>query len=82
MCGIFGFWLNKKLSDEDIKLGRDNTILLSHRGPDNQGEWYNVDKGIYIGFRRLSIIDLTNASNQPMSRENTTLAFNGEIYNY
>ncbi len=82
MCGIFGFWLNRKLNKDDLILGKKNTKLLSHRGPDNQGEWYDIDKGIYLGFRRLSVIDLSQASNQPMHNDNTTLAFNGEIYNF
>jgi asparagine synthase (glutamine-hydrolysing) len=82
MCGIFGFWLNRKLNPSDIELGNKLTRLLAHRGPDNQKNWYDVDNGVYFGFRRLSIIDLTDNSNQPIVRGNTTLVFNGEIYNF
>ncbi|MDC0625581.1 asparagine synthetase B, partial [Alphaproteobacteria bacterium] len=82
MCGIFGFWLNRKLNPSDIELGNKLTRLLAHRGPDNQKNWHDVNNGVYFGFRRLSIIDLTDNSNQPIVRGNTTLVFNGEIYNF
>lgn len=82
MCGIFGFWLNRKLNPSDIEIGNNLTKLLAHRGPDNQKNWYDVNNGLYFGFRRLSIIDLTDNSNQPIVRGNTTLVFNGEIYNF
>lgn len=82
MCGIFGFWLNRKLNPDDIKKGDKLTELLAHRGPDNQQNWYDLEKGIYFGFRRLSIIDLSENSNQPLIRGETSLVFNGEIYNF
>ena len=82
MCGIFGFWLNRKLTFGDISYGDNLTKNLEHRGPDNQKNWYDVNNGLYFGFRRLSIIDLSENSNQPMIRSNTSLIFNGEIYNF
>lgn len=82
MCGIFGFWLNRKLDDDDIRKGDLITKTLEHRGPDSQKNWYDKDKGIYFGFRRLAIIDLSENSNQPIVRGNTSLIFNGEIYNF
>src|SRR5262249_49231947 len=57
-----------------------------HRGPDSAGVWcgavYGVDIG--LGFRRLKILDLSDAANQPMVSENGrfVLVYNGEIYNY
>jgi asparagine synthase (glutamine-hydrolysing) len=55
---------------------------LAHRGPDAQGLWQ--DKGVVLAHRRLSIIDLDAASNQPFhsSDGRFTLVYNGEIYNY
>jgi asparagine synthase (glutamine-hydrolysing) len=55
---------------------------IAHRGPDSSGTFQ--DDYINLGFRRLSIIDLSDAGNQPMFNEDGTVAvvFNGEIYNY
>jgi len=57
---------------------------LSPRGPDNEGYWQNRENGVRLGHRRLSIIDLSDSGNQPMSNEdkNIWLVCNGEIYNY
>ena len=82
MCGIFAIFHNKPLTNKDIILGREGSSLLSHRGPDSQGEWINRKSGVFIGHRRLSIIDLSNKANQPMIRKNLVLAYNGEIYNF
>jgi len=58
------------------------TDVIRHRGPD--GEGFFVDKSMAIGFRRLSILDLSEAADQPMWSQdgNFVIAFNGEIYNY
>ncbi len=55
---------------------------IAHRGPDDQGIF--VDPSVVLGFRRLSVLDLTPAGHQPMSSPDGTwtLVFNGEIYNY
>jgi len=55
---------------------------LTHRGPDDQNIY--TDKNISLGHRRLSIIDLSKAGQQPMCNEEGTIlvTFNGEIYNY
>ena len=59
------------------------TDSLAHRGPDAEGHWINNDNTIALGNRRLSIIDLSNAGNQPMRYINRyTIIHNGEIYNY
>ncbi len=76
MCGIFGFnW-------EDEELAKNIGSLLYHRGPDGEGCF--VKKGISIGHRRLSIIDLSERGKQPMSNEQKTLwiTYNGEIFNF
>jgi asparagine synthase (glutamine-hydrolysing) len=58
------------------------TEIISHRGPDDSGSYYSGPVG--LGFRRLSILDLTPAGHQPMSTPDggCTIVFNGEIYNY
>ena len=55
---------------------------LHHRGPDHSSYWVDTDKGVFLGHTRLSIIDLSELSNQPMVRNGAVLAYNGEIYNY
>lgn len=57
---------------------------LLHRGPDDEGSFVDEAAGIALGFRRLSIIDLTPEGHQPMSSKDGryTLIFNGEIYNF
>lgn len=82
MCGIFGFFLNRPLNEDDLTRGREGARALAHRGPDGEGEWYDRQAGAYLGHRRLSIIDLSERSAQPMRREQHVLAYNGAIYNY
>jgi len=58
------------------------TSIIAHRGPDDAGFYYSGAVG--LGFRRLSILDLTPAGHQPMSIADgqVTIIFNGEIYNF
>jgi len=81
MCGICGV-LNLR-SDDAIPqdLVRDMTGVIRHRGPDDEGFFFG--KGIGLGHRRLSIIDLSGG-HQPIENETSTarIIFNGEIYNY
>jgi len=57
---------------------------LAHRGPDATGAWTGPDDSerVWLGHRRLSIIDLSDAANQPFVKDGLVLVFNGEIYNY
>ncbi len=82
MCGIFSIFLNRPLTERDIELGRAGTQALSHRGPDGQGEWMDRQAGVFLGHRRLAIIDPSPASDQPMVQERLVISLNGEIYNY
>ena len=82
MCGIFGFWLKRKLEPADIALGRRGTSMLAHRGPDGSGEWVDAEIGLYMGHRRLAIIDCSEANAQPFVAHNGALIYNGELYNF
>ena len=78
MCGFAGF-TGYLENGKDVLTDMMNKII--HRGPDSAGQY--IDNKAYMGFRRLSIIDLDNGS-QPMFNENKkiVITFNGEIYNY
>ncbi len=80
MCGISGI-INKSdrcVSPSEIKAITDPVI---HRGPDNEG--YYFGRNFAFGHRRLSIIDLSDSANQPMTWQGKySITFNGEIYNY
>jgi asparagine synthase (glutamine-hydrolysing) len=82
MCGIYGEVSNKVASQlENLEAGLNT---LSHRGPDAAGSWLSPDGRVWLGHRRLSIIDLSNASVQPMHSFDSrfSISFNGEIYNF
>ena len=81
MCGIAGFVASSALS------GKRETLLsmlacLKHRGPDGEGVW-NEDN-VWLGHRRLAIVDITPTGAQPMlSRSGRyVITYNGEIYNF
>lgn len=81
MCGFVGYLpgSNKQNDSEIIEQMMDT---IHHRGPDSGG--YHVADHAVLGFRRLTIIDLSDAGNQPLFDETGryTLTFNGEIYNH
>jgi asparagine synthase (glutamine-hydrolysing) len=80
MCGIVGvLGLN---GAADPRVVRRMSLALRHRGPDADGVY--VEGAVGLGFRRLSILDLTPTGDQPMLSADGRLAlvFNGEIYNY
>ena len=83
MCGITGMLVAGGLDDEDRREVAALTDLMVRRGPDDAGLW---DDGAVcaLGFRRLSIIDLSDAGHQPMVSADGrhVLVFNGEVYNY
>ncbi len=92
MCGIAGFLHHKS----DLTTSSDTTEAnqltkkhliemgnaIAHRGPDAHGEY--LDDFVGLSHRRLSILDLSVAGNQPMfsTDENVVIVFNGEIYNF
>jgi asparagine synthase (glutamine-hydrolysing) len=80
MCGIAGFLsFEQQLNQEHL---RTMTQRISHRGPDAEGYFFDGICG--LGHRRLSILDLSENANQPMTSHNGryVMVFNGEIYNY
>lgn len=83
MCGIAGIWNidGKGLSLEDFSYFLDS---LSHRGPDGRGIFKDPNEVLYLGHRRLSILDLSDRGAQPMSYGDKRywITFNGEIYNF
>ncbi len=85
MCGLTGFLSPQPgglAGLEALATRMANTI--AHRGPDDTGAWADAQAGVALGFRRLSIIDLSPAGHQPMTSSGGrfVIAFNGEIYNH
>ncbi len=79
MCGFVGF--TNHINDASIVVEK-MMDRIAHRGPDQAGKY--VDEKVAMGFRRLSIIDLSELGSQPMFNEDGSVAitFNGEIYNF
>lgn len=80
MCGIAGFIDSGSSKEAGLELLEKMLASIAHRGPDARGKW-NGDN-VFLGQNRLSIIDLSEASNQPFFYEDLVMTFNGEIYNY
>ncbi|MBL7843322.1 MAG: asparagine synthase (glutamine-hydrolyzing) [Cyclobacteriaceae bacterium] len=82
MCGIFGFISKSRINDELVLQCKKGLSLLQHRGPDAENYYYS--DYIFLGHRRLSIIDLSEAANQPFFSGcgKAAIVFNGEVYNY
>lgn len=81
MCGIAGI-LGRPRQIADRELGLKMARAIRHRGPDRLDAW--AEDGILLAHARLSILDLTDAGNQPMCSPSGrhTIVFNGEIYNH
>ncbi|PKL46604.1 MAG: asparagine synthase (glutamine-hydrolyzing) [Candidatus Riflebacteria bacterium HGW-Riflebacteria-2] len=82
MCGIYGQTGKAPFADTRALCSARDTML--HRGPDAAGEWLSSDRQVFLAHRRLSILDLSELANQPMSDASGqfVIVFNGEIYNY
>jgi asparagine synthase (glutamine-hydrolysing) len=80
MCGIAGCYQQA----DGQKLTDVMTDRIAHRGPDSAGTWSHQDDrvSVQLGFRRLSIIDLSTAADQPLRKDGLTIVYNGELYNY
>ena len=81
MCGLVGFRSVKYYYEFSKDLDR-SVSCLSHRGPDDSGFFYDDEMGIGLAHRRLSIIDLSSAGRQPMTSNDVSIIYNGEIYNF
>ena len=82
MCGITGI-VNRRAKVDIGQLSK-MTDKIAHRGPDADGVFVNNYKTCGLGHRRLSILDLSDAANQPMHSKcgNYSLVYNGELYNF
>jgi asparagine synthase (glutamine-hydrolysing) len=80
VCGIAGCYQQP----DGRKLADVMTDRIAHRGPDAGGVWSHEDErvSIHLGHRRLSIIDLSSAADQPLRKDTLSLVYNGELYNY
>ena len=80
MCGVTGAWTRHA----ELSRVQASMTAISHRGPDDAGEYQDPATGVMLGHRRLSIIDLSPAGHQPMLSDdgNVVISYNGEIYNY
>lgn len=80
MCGIAGFISQRLNSSHLDRL----TCAVTHRGPDAHGYFHDADSGVHLGHRRLSIIDLSEAGNQPFYSADGryVMVYNGELYNF
>lgn len=84
MCGITGFLSGAAFHDDGIATINRMSAAIRHRGPDDTGWWHDGGRNVFLGHRRLSILDLSPAGHQPMqsSGGRFVIVFNGEIYNH
>lgn len=82
MCGVAGVYDPAGRADEPTAVAMREA--LAHRGPDDKGLYCPSSRQVALGFRRLSIMDLSPNGRQPMQNErgDVWVACNGEIYNY
>lgn len=82
MCGIIGIGSTKPVENRNWLASCRDT--MTHRGPNDFGEWWSEDGRVGLGHRRLSILDLSPTGQQPMRNQTLGLSitFNGEIYNH
>lgn len=82
MCGIFGYWDRERRALAPEALAAMARSLV-HRGPDDEGVRHDAQRGVAVGNRRLSIIDLAHG-HQPFVSDDGRIAIvqNGEIFNF
>ena len=81
MCG---FYCVVSFDKVNLEASKKSLNLIAHRGPDSQKYFFNNEQNIFMGFNRLSIIDLSIEADQPMIDKDSqrAIVFNGEIYNH
>ena len=78
MCGIAGF-----VGNGDAAALKAMTDALAHRGPDAEGYWSDEREAVFLGHRRLTILDPTGGAQPMWTRDGRIgITFNGEIYNF
>jgi asparagine synthase (glutamine-hydrolysing) len=84
MCGISGFWGGNFRNEQGFDVLRQMGASIKSRGPDDSGVWFDSGARVGLSHRRLSIVDLSAAGNQPMvsASGRYVIVFNGEIYNH
>ena len=66
MCGIVGSF---SISKVDLGVFNNQLKAITHRGPDDEGTWFNEERTIALGSRRLAIQDTSSNGHMPMSSE-------------
>lgn len=81
MCGILGYISKKSIDKQNFQ---EANIAIQHRGPDAEGFFYNAENTVAFAHRRLSILDLSSAANQPFTSNcgRYIIIYNGELYNF
>ena len=84
MCGIAGFWTAGSLDEDASAILKSMADAVRHRGPDDDGCWWDGQVGAGFGHRRLSVVDLSPQGRQPMTSPNGryVITYNGEVYNF
>src|SRR5262245_52660620 len=85
MCGLAGLFVTEPSRWGELsEIAAAMTAPIRHRGPDDFGVWAKDSAGIALGFRRLSIIDLSKFGHQPMQSASGrfVMVYNGEVFNH
>ncbi|MEK7624341.1 MAG: asparagine synthase (glutamine-hydrolyzing) [Patescibacteria group bacterium] len=91
MCGISGIFFTKGKQGESKEAVERMNQFQGQRGPDDEGIFTDARKGVFLGHRRLAILDLSKAGRQPMcykrqassvKQQDLCISYNGEIYNF
>ena len=80
MCGIVGLLRGPRGRGLDAERAARAVDALAHRGPDARGSWQDASGAVWLGHRRLAVIDLSSGGAQPMHSHDAryVLAYNGE----